>query len=151
MKSSLITILIVLLLTGGISSSIVGISKNDKYASSLTEDLTKAELPKSTEIVESKSFVGKLSGSSEFKGKGIQYFSTILIKSQLDENDLTDFYSNIKVNGLQCNVKKQTSKQISQITKKNVTFDNDVNISDYYIVYIWDTNDDFFNNMDFRK
>lgn len=151
MKSTLITILIVLLLTGGISSSIIGISKNDKYVANLTSDLQNSPTPDKTAVVEAESFVGKLSGSSEFKGKGVQYFSSILIKSELDEDQLKDYYSSVTVNGHSCNIEKQTSRIISQITEKTVEFTSDVNSSDYYIVYIWDTNDDFFNIMDFRK
>ncbi len=150
MKSTLITILIILLLAGGVSSSIVGISKNDKYVSALTEDLSNAETPEKTEIVEAQSFVGKLSKNSELEGKGIQYFSAILIKSELDENELMDYYSSLTIKGHKCNIQKQTSKIITQITQKNLTFNSDVNSSQYYIVYIWDTCDDFFNIMDFR-
>ncbi len=151
MKSTLITILIVLLLAGGVSSSIIGISKNDKYVSDLTNDLQNSKTPEKTEVVEVQSFVGKLSNSSELKGKGVQYFSSVLIKSELDEDQLTDYYSTLLVDGHNCNIQKQTSKIISQITEKNAKFNTDVNSSDYYIVYIWDTNDDFFNIMDFRK
>lgn len=151
MKSTLITILIVLLLAGGVSSSIVGISKNDKYVSTLTKSLENSEMPENTKVIEAQSFVGKLSNSSEFKGKGIQYFSSILIKSELDENQLSDYYSSFSVDGHICSIQKQTTKIISQITEKTVSFNNEVNSSDYYIVYIWDTSDDFFNIMDFRK
>ena len=151
MKSTLIAILIVLLLTGGVSSSIIGISKNDKYVSNLTEDLRNSDTPEKTEVVEVQSFVGKLSNNSDLKGKGIQYFSSILIKSELDEEELKNYYSSLSVNGHKCNIQKQTTRIISQITQKNATFSTDVNSTNYYIVYIWDTNDDFFNIMDFRK
>ena len=107
MKSTLITILIVLLLAGGVSSSIIGISKNDKYVSDLTNDLQNSKTPEKTEVVEVQSFVGKLSSSSELKGKGIQYFSSVLIKSELDEDQLTDYYSSLLVDGHNCNIQKQ--------------------------------------------
>ncbi len=56
----------------------------DKY----DKELSSIGVPEKTEIIEKKSLLGKLNGS----GSGMQYFSTILIKTELTEAEIFAWY-----------------------------------------------------------
>jgi len=54
-----------------------------------TRQLTGYELPSKTQMIESRSICGKLNGN----GNGMDFFATILIKSDLSLNELQKYYS----------------------------------------------------------
>ena len=76
---------------------------NNSIADKVEKSLVKYQLPPQTEIVDSVSFAGKLTGN----GNGMQYMGAILIKSDLTEKQLTEYYKNnfdyIEINKQQSN------------------------------------------------
>ncbi len=62
---------------------------NDCIADGIEKELRAIELPPKTELVESASVAGKLYGG----GNGMQYYGVLLIKSDLSEQELEDYYA----------------------------------------------------------
>ena len=112
---------------------------NDRAARNVEQQLVSITLPENTELVESVSKAGKLTGN----GNGMQYFGAMLIKSELTLDELSAFYS-VAV------VKKQTSQKIEVVEHEQMSFETVIDGDDYYIVYMFDGSSSFFANLDIR-
>ena len=112
---------------------------NDRAARNVEQQLVSITLPENTELVESVSKAGKLTGN----GNGMQYFGAMLIKSDLTPDELSDFYSGAVV-------KKQTSQKIEVVEHEQMSFETVIDGDDYYIVYMFDGSSSFFANLDIR-
>ncbi len=81
---------------------------NNVIADNVEKRLVACSLPQSTQLVESQSAAGKLTGN----GNGMQYMGAILVTSELSEQQLKDYYGekfgNVKVT-------KQESPEIEWI------------------------------------
>ena len=62
---------------------------NDMIAKRTEKELKHTSLPENTEIIDSISIAGKLTGN----GNGMQYFGAILIKTDLSEEELNNYYN----------------------------------------------------------
>lgn len=78
----LIAILFPIILYAGI------VIANNCIADSIEKDLTSVELPENTELIDSISIAGKISGN----GNGMQYFGAILVSSEMTEDELENYY-----------------------------------------------------------
>lgn len=119
---------------------------NDYCAYTVGKKLCATPLPESTELVDSLSKAGKLTGN----GNGIQYFSAILIQSELTLEQLEDFYSNYRENGWEYLVAVQTNCDLSFIELEQLRFSQDVKTDGYYIVYTWGQGIELFEILDIR-
>lgn len=122
---------------------------NDSIANSVKSDLIKLPMPYDSELIDSVSSAGKLTGN----GNGMQFFGAILIKSQLSLDELEDFYSQYRESEWSCLVDKQTNRYIDFIEHGKLSFkalgDLDT-ITGYYIVYTWGNSDYPFSDFDLR-
>ncbi len=114
---------------------------NNFIAVGVLNDIKSAPLPESTQIVESFSRAGKLSGN----GNGMQYFGAILIKSELSLDELDKHYD-----GYGFTVKKQTEQAIEPIEIESASFSTDVSSGGYYIVYDYGDGGGAFFDLDIR-
>ena len=90
-KLKLVGILVAVVLIGGvISISFI----NNNIAYKVEKELCETPLPEKTELIESISRAGKLTGN----GNGMQYFGAILIQSELSLKELDDYYSDHRSN-----------------------------------------------------
>ena len=90
-KLKLVGILVAVVLIGGVIS-ISFINNNTAYK--VEKELCETPLPEKTELIESISRAGKLTGN----GNGMQYFGAILIQSELSLKELDDYYSDHRSN-----------------------------------------------------
>lgn len=119
---------------------------NDSVSKKTADELACLPLPASTELVETVHKSGKLVGN----GNGMQYFGAILIKSELAENELREYYSAFAEDEWDCLVEKQTDKNIKVIEHGELAFKTDIEGDNYYIVYSWGDNDTIFHELDIR-
>jgi len=82
-----ITLIAVIVLPIALYSGIV--ITNNCIADRIEKRLTAYELPEGTELVDSVSTAGKFNGN----GNGMQYMGTIVVSSDLREDELKDYYS----------------------------------------------------------
>ena len=69
---------------------------NDHIAKRMERQLLECPLPPNSEIIDSASIAGKLQGN----GNGMQWFGIILIKSEMDEVELSKWYnSSVNIEG----------------------------------------------------
>ena len=68
---------------------------NNGMARSLEKRLMNCELPPDSELIDSASVAGKMEGN----GNGMQWFGIVLIKSQMTEDALREWYKNQLVTG----------------------------------------------------
>ena len=142
MKKVIIPIVIVCILFVGFIVSIPLVNNNS--AKNVEEQLLEVPLPDNTEIVESLSKAGKLTGN----GNGMQYYGAILIKSQCSREELSDYYSEKLPNTL---VKEQKTQRIEFIEHENLTFETPITNNDnYYIVYMYGSGKKPFSYLDIR-
>lgn len=92
-------------------------------------ELIKIELPTNTQFIEAQSVCGKLNGN----GNGMNYLSTILIRSNLSLTELKNYYSNYKV-------MNQNSAEFENdcLEHDSIMYSKLKNITDYkhyYVVY----------------
>lgn len=119
---------------------------NDFRAIRVKKQLLEIPLPQKTQLVESVSKAGKLSGN----GNGMQYFGAILIHSDLTFNELKTYYSTFtedKWKGLR--IEKQKG-QIIEVCHGSMRFSTTVDSQKYYIVYLWNFNNSEFLDLDIR-
>ena len=88
LKKILILFIIVLLVLPAISYIGIVIA-NNSIAATIKHDLVRYEMPQDTELIDSISKAGKLNGN----GNGMQYMGAILVKSDLNEKELQEYYS----------------------------------------------------------
>jgi len=81
-----IPILIFLIIIG---TFIVSPMINNYRLNNFEEQLSKYPLPKETSILDSQSICGKLNGN----GNGMDFFSVIVIKSELELDEVKDYYN----------------------------------------------------------
>lgn len=119
---------------------------NNIIAHNTMKVLEKTKLSENTEIVDSISIAGKVDGN----GNGMQYFGAILLKTDLSESELNEYYGKYRENEWSFVVKKQNSSEIDVIDRLGYSFENynDAEKNKYYIVYSFGSPDNvFLKNM----
>ena len=107
---------------------------NNCIADKIEKDLAKYQLPSDTELVDSISAAGKMSGN----GNGMQYMGAILVKSKLSAEELKEYYDS-DFDYIQ--VRKQESKTLG-FDLISYSFSKFPKAQDgtYYSVICWDSN-----------
>ncbi len=107
---------------------------NNCIADQTEKDLVSYQLPANTELVDSISIAGKLTGN----GNGMQYVGAILVDSNLSEEELEEYYSS-EFDYIE--VRKQENA-VLDFTHLDCSFDNFPETSEgtYYSVICWDSN-----------
>ena len=142
-KLKLVGILVVVVLIGGvISISFI----NNNIAYKVEKELCETPLPEKTELIESISRAGKLTGN----GNGMQYFGAILIQSELSLKELDDYYSDHRSNEWECLVETQEGQSIEVIDHETLQFSEEIKDSGYYILYSWGSGNSLLEELDIR-
>ena len=108
--------------------------------------LCETPLPEKTELIESISRAGKLTGN----GNGMQYFGAILIQSELSLKELDDYYSDYRSNEWEYLVEIQEGQFIDVIDHETLNFGKEINDTGYYIVYSWGSGNSLLKELDIR-
>ena len=109
---------------------------NNLIAARVESKIKDIPLPKDTEIIDSISIAGKLTGN----GNGMQYFGAILIKSNLDIIELENYYKSYRKNEWSLNIKKQDTTHIDVIDHGEYSFSSRGSLDNCYIIYSWKSN-----------
>ncbi len=142
-KLKLVGILVAVVLIGGvISISFI----NNNIAYKVEKELCETPLPEKTELIESISRAGKLTGN----GNGMQYFGAILIRSDLSLEELDAYYSGYRSNEWECLVETQEGQSIEVIDHETLQFSEEIKGSGYYIVYSWGSGKSLLEELDIR-
>ena len=142
-KLKLVGILVAVVLIGGvISISFI----NNNIAYKVEKELCETPLPEKTELIESISRAGKLTGN----GNGMQYFGAILIRSDLSLEELDAYYSRYRSNEWECLVKIQEGQSIEGIDHGTLQFAEEIKDRGYYIVYSWGSGNSLLDELDIR-
>ena len=142
-KLKLVVILVAVVLIGGvISISFI----NNNIAYKVEKELCETPLPEKTELIESISRAGKLTGN----GNGMQYFGAILIQSELSLKELDDYYSDHRSNEWEYLVEIQEGQSIEMIEHKALQFSEEIEDGGYYIVYSWGSGNSLLKELDIR-
>ncbi len=104
---------------------------NNFKAYKVKNELLNIPLPEKTEIVESISKAGKLSGN----GNGMQYLGAMLICSDLPFGDLKTYYEKY-ADGWKGPFVNQPNGQVFDIANKPIQFSTVIDSEKYYIVYL---------------
>ena len=142
-KLKLVGILVAVVLIGG-SLSIPLINNHTAYK--VEKALCEIPLPEETELIESLSQAGKLTGN----GNGMQYFGAILIKSELSLEELDAYYSGYRSNEWECLVETQEGQNIEVIDHVTLQFTEEIKGNGYYIVYSWGSGKSLLEELDIR-
>ena len=142
-KIKVVGILAAVVLIGG-SLSIPLI--NNLIAYKVEKALCEIPLPEKTELIESLSQAGKLTGN----GNGMQYFGAILIRSELSLEELDAYYSDYRSNEWECLVETQERQPIEVIDHGTLQFREEIKDSGYYIVYSWGSGNSLLEELDIR-
>lgn len=137
-------ILVAVVLIGGVIS-IPFINNHTAYK--VEKTLCEIPLPEETELIESLSQAGKLSGN----GNRMQYFGAILIRSDLSLEELDDCYSDYRSNKWECSVETQEGQYIEVIDHGTLQFSEEIKDSDCYIVYSWGSGKSLLEELDIRE
>lgn len=125
---------------------------NDHIASEIEHTLLETPLPENTEVIESVNVAGKLTGN----GNGMNFFGGMLIKTELTEDELEQFYSEIREYGFEYLIVNQNSDKISVIEHGDYNFESLKNVTDFdrfYLIYTWGSDNSAlknFGNFDLR-
>ena len=114
---------------------------NNCIAADVERKLIKCSLPENTQIISSISVAAKMRGN----GNGMQYMGSILVRSDLSEEQLLAYY-NTKIDGIE--VKEQKDSYIDFIHSPLRFFDvpADMDFENCYsIIYIEYDADNYFN------
>ena len=114
-KLKLVGILVAVVLIGGVIS-ISSINNNIAYK--VEKELCETPLPEKTELIESISRAGKLTGN----GNGMQYFGAILIRSDLSLEELDAYYSGYRSNEWEYLVDIQEGQEIEVVDHSTLQF-----------------------------
>ncbi len=108
---------------------------NDRVANNTKKELLNVKLPNNTEIVDSISIAGKLTGN----GNGMQYLGAILVKTDLSEEELKKYYNQYKKDEFSFLVEKQNSKKLKMIDNGSYWFEkyNENDREKYFTIYSW--------------
>lgn len=135
---NVILILILLMLMPFIISPII----NNLLLNNFANNFNECPLPDRTEFIEQESVCGKLSGN----GNGMNFFSGIVIKSDLSLEELEEYYMDKKSKSFD----KKNNIEIDVISAKgpdgylehrDVNFDSLINMNDYtgyYVISVFD-------------
>ena len=132
----------VVLIGGVISVPLI----NNYTAYKVEKALCEIPLPEETELIESLSQAGKLTGN----GNGMQYFGAILIRSELSLEELDAYYSDYRRNEWEYLVEIQKGQSIEVIDHGGLQFSEEIKGSGYYIVYSWGSGDSLLQELDMR-
>ena len=142
-KLKLVGMLVAVVLIGGvISISFI----NNNIAYKVEKELCETPLPEKTELRESISRAGKLTGN----GNGMQYFGAILIRSDLSLEELDAYYSGYRSNEWECLVETQEGQSIEVIDHETLQFSEEIKDSGYYILYSWGSGNSLLEELDIR-
>ena len=142
-KLKLVGMLVAVVLIGGvISISFI----NNNIAYKVEKELCETPLPEKTELIESISRAGKLTGN----GNGMQYFGAILIRSDLSLEELDAYYSDYRRNEWEYLVEIQEGQSIDVIEHGELQFSEEIKGSGYYIVYSWGSGNSPLEELDIR-
>ena len=119
---------------------------NNNIAYKVEKELCETPLPEKTELIESISRAGKLTGN----GNGMQYFGAILIRSDLSLEELDAYYSGYRSNEWECLVKIQEGQSIEGIDHGTLQFAEEIKDRGYYIVYSWGSENSLLDELDMR-
>ncbi|WP_026653625.1 hypothetical protein [Butyrivibrio proteoclasticus] len=119
---------------------------NDNVAKGITKELKSIPLPENAVLIDDFSMAGKLCGN----GNGMQYFGAILIKSDLPEEEIADYYKQYSSGEYDALVKKQESSIISEIIHRHAAFDAELDGDGYYMIYTWGDYNGFSSEFDLR-
>ena len=119
---------------------------NNNIAYKVEKKLCETPLPEKTELIESISRAGKLTGN----GNGMQYFGAILIQSELSLKELDDYYSDHRSNEWEYLVEIQEGQSIDVIDHETLNFGKEINDAGYYIVYSWESENSLLKELDIR-
>ena len=142
-KLKLVGILAAVVLIGGVISIPL---INNHTAYKVEKKLCETPLPEKTELIESISRAGKLTGN----GNGMQYFGAILIQSELSLKELDDYYSDYRSNEWEYLVKIQEGQSIEGIDHGTLQFAEEIKDRGYYIVYSWGSGNSLLDELDIR-
>ena len=142
-KLKLVGILTAVVLIGGVISIPL---INNHTAYKVKKELCETPLPEKTELIESISRAGKLTGN----GNGMQYFGAILIQSELSLKELDDYYSDYRSNEWEYLVKIQEGQSIEGIDHGTLQFAEEIKDRGYYIVYSWGSGNSLLDELDIR-
>lgn len=142
-KLKLVGILAAVVLIGGVISIPL---INNHTAYKVEKKLCETPLPEKTELIESISRAGKLTGN----GNGMQYFGAILIRSDLSLEELDAYYSRYRSNEWECLVKIQEGQSIEGIDHGTLQFAEEIKDRGYYIVYSWGSENSLLDELDIR-
>lgn len=132
----------VVLIGGVISIPLI----NNHTAYKVEKALCETPLPEETELIESLSCAGKLTGN----GNGMQYLGAILIRSELSLEELDAYYSDYRSNEWEYLVETQEGQFIEVIDHGTLQFSEEINDSGYYIVYSWGSGKSLLEELDIR-
>lgn len=104
---------------------------NNYIAARVANRLKNIPLPEETEYVESISQAGKLVGN----GNGMQYFGCILVRSELNEEELQAYYAGHMDEDMGCGVEVQSEQMISFIDHRQPMFRTEIQGEKYFIIY----------------
>ena len=119
---------------------------NNHTAYKVEKALCEIPLPEETELIESLSQAGKLTGN----GNGMQYFGAILIRSDLSLEELDAYYSGYRSNEWEYLVEIQEGQSIDVIDHETLNFGKEINDAGYYIVYSWESENSLLKELDIR-
>ena len=119
---------------------------NNHTAYKVEKKLCETPLPEKTELIESISRAGKLTGN----GNGMQYFGAILIRSDLSLEELDAYYSGYRSNEWECLVETQEGQSIEGIDHGTLQFAEEIKDRGYYIVYSWGSENSLLDELDMR-
>ena len=111
---------------------------NNAIAFGIEGDLKSAPLPEHTEIVETTSVAGKLTGN----GNGMQYFGAVLLESELSLEQLQKHYAAYRQGASDCFVEPQITNEIRPAGNlinpvSDLSFREPIDGEGYYILYSW--------------
>ena len=142
-KLKLVGILATVVLIGGVISIPL---INNHTAYKVEKALCEIPLPEETELIESLSQAGKLTGN----GNGMQYFGAILIRSDLPLEELDAYYSGDRSNEWECLVETQEGQTIEVIDHGILQFSEEIKYNGYYIVYSLGSGNSLLEELDIR-
>ena len=119
---------------------------NDYCAYMVEKKLCAAPLPENTQLIDSVSKAGKLTGN----GNGMQYLGAILIQSELTMEQLDSYYLHYRENEWEYLVTVQTDRDLSFIELDPLRFSQEVTADGYYIVYSWGKGIELYEMLDMR-
>ena len=142
-KLKVVGILAAVVLIGGVISIPL---INNHTAYKVEKELCETPLPEKTELIESISRAGKLTGN----GNGMQYFGAMLIKSDLPIEELEKYYSGYRNNDWEYLVDIQEGQEIEVVDHGTLQFTKQIDGKGYYIVYSWGDGNSLLSEIDIR-